>query len=133
MSFKNYNGPDKYHFRIYKKGKSHPFIVVVVEEKEIDGKMYISGYMFTHSVLRVFSKPNDYIKMETNPNPNDDADSFLCIRRVTQVEASAFSKPYKNWHLCMRQKNPGSNNYKIRKGSIIIEFSAAKDFLVFHR
>ena len=33
----------------------------------------------------------------------------------------------------MRQKNPGSNNYKIRKGSIIIEFSAAKDFLVFHR
>ena len=33
----------------------------------------------------------------------------------------------------MRQKNPGSNNYKIRKGSIIIELSAAKDFLVFHR
>ena len=99
MSFKNYNGPDKYHLRIYKKGKSHPFIVVVVEEKEIDGKMYISGYMFTHSVLRVLSKPNDYIKMEKNPNPNDDADSFLCIRRVTQVEASAFSKPYNNWHL----------------------------------
>ena len=32
-----------------------------------------------------------------------------------------------------KKKNPGSNNYKIRKGSIIIEFSAAKDFLVFHR
>ena len=99
MSFKNYNGPDKYHFRIYKKGESHPFIVAVVEETEIDGKMYISGYMFTHSVLRVLSKPNDYIKMETNPNPNDDAESFLCIRRVSQVEASAFSKPYSNWHL----------------------------------
>ena len=32
MSFKNYNGPDKYHFRVYKKGKEHPFIVAVVEE-----------------------------------------------------------------------------------------------------
>jgi hypothetical protein len=99
MSFKSYNGPDKYHFRVYKKGKGHPFIVAVVEETEIDGKMYISGYMFTHSVLRVLSKPNDYIKMEANPNPNDDADSYLCIRRVSQVEASAFSKPYNNWHL----------------------------------
>ncbi|MBQ7996029.1 MAG: hypothetical protein IJ247_07465 [Bacilli bacterium] len=99
MSFKNYNGPDKYHFRVYKKGKGHPFIVAVVEETEIDGKMYISGYMFTHSVLRVLSKPNDYIKMEANPNPNDDAESFLCIRRVSHVEANAFSKPYNNWHL----------------------------------
>ena len=99
MSFKSYNGPDKYHFRVYKKGKAHPFIVAVVEEAEIDGKMYISGYMFTHSVLRVLSKPNDYVKMEANPNPNDDADSYLCIRRVSQVESNAFSKPYNNWHL----------------------------------
>ena len=99
MSFKSYNGPDKYHFRVYKKGKGHPFIVAVVEEIEIDGKIYISGYMFTHSILRILNKPNDYVKMEENPNPNDDADSFLCIRRVTQVEASAFSKPYNNWHL----------------------------------
>ena len=99
MSFKQYNGSDKYHFRIYKRGKSHPFIVAVVEEKEIDGRFYLSGYMFTHSVLRVLSKPNDYVKMETNPNPNDDADSYLCIRRVSQVESSAFSKPYNNWHL----------------------------------
>ena len=51
MSFKNYNGPDKYHFRVYKKGKGHPFIVALVEEIEIDGKNYISGYMFTSSNL----------------------------------------------------------------------------------
>lgn len=99
MSFKSYNGPDKYHFRVYKKGKGHPFIVAVVEEIEIDGKIYISGYMFTHSILRILNKPNDYVKMEENPNPNDDADSYLCIRRVSKVEASAFSKPYNNWHL----------------------------------
>ena len=99
MSFKSYNGPDKYHFRVYKKGKGHPFIVAVVEEIEIDGKIYISGYMFTHSILRILNKPNDYVKMEKNPNPNDDADSYLCIRRVSQVEARAFSKPYNNWHL----------------------------------
>lgn len=99
MSFKSYNGPDKYHFRIYKRGKEHPFVVAVVEEKEIDGKIYISGYILTHSVLRIIKKPNDYVKMEENPNPNDDADSYLCIRRVSQVESNAFSKPYNNWHL----------------------------------
>lgn len=99
MSFKQYSGPDKYHFRVYKRGKAHPFIVAVVEEKVIDGKIYLSGYMFTHSVLRVLSKPNDYVKMKANPNPNDDADSYLCVKRVSQVESSAFSKPYNNWHL----------------------------------
>ena len=99
MSFKNYTGSDKYHFRIFKKGKSHPFIVAVVEEKEVEGKIYISGYMFTHSILRVLNKPNDYVKMESNPNPNDDTDSYLCIRRVSDIESNAFSKPYNNWHL----------------------------------
>ena len=99
MAFKKYTGKDKYHFRIFKKGNDHPFIVAVVEEKEIDGKIYISGYMTTHSILRVIKKPNDYLRMSSNPNPNDDADSFLCIRRVSNMESSAFSKPYNNWHL----------------------------------
>ena len=55
--------------------------------------------MFTHSLLRVLNKPNDYVKMSENPNPNDDSDSYLCIKRVTQIESGAFSKPYNNWHL----------------------------------
>ena len=46
----------------------------------------------------VLNRPNKFIRID-NPNPNDDADSYLCIRRVSQVEASAFSKPYNNWHL----------------------------------
>lgn len=99
MSFKNYNGKDKYHFRVYKRGKTHPFIVAVVEQIEINGKIYLSGYMFTHSVIRVLSKPNEYIKMESNPNPNDDSDSYVCIKRVTRIESNKFSKPYNNWHL----------------------------------
>lgn len=37
--------------------------------------------------------------MEANPNPNDDPDAYLCIRRVSQVESNLFSKPYNNWHL----------------------------------
>ena len=99
MSFKKYCGPDKYHFRVYKRGKAHPFIVAVVEEQETNDKIYISGYMFTHSILRVLSKPNNYVKMESNPNPNDDSDSYLCITRVSNIESSLFSKPYNNWHL----------------------------------
>ena len=55
----------------------------------------------------------------SGPNIFVDSSNFLCLQN--------------RHNFCMRQKNPGSNNYKIRKGSIIIEFSAAKDFLVFHR
>ena len=44
MPFKSYTGPDKYHFRVYKKGKAHPFIVAVVEETEIDGKIFCHKY-----------------------------------------------------------------------------------------
>lgn len=47
MSFKNYTGPDKYHFRIYKKGQGHPLVVAVVEEEEIDGKIYFRIYVYT--------------------------------------------------------------------------------------
>lgn len=98
MSFKKYNGKDKYHFRIYKRGKSHPFIVAVVEEKEENGKILISGYMFTHSILRVIERPNDYIRIK-NPNPRDDAESYVCISRISELDSSYFSKPYTGWHL----------------------------------
>ncbi len=98
MSFRKYNGIDKYHFRIYKRGKSHPFIVAVVEEKEENGKILISGYMFTHSILRVIERPNDYIRI-TNPNPYDDAESYVCIQRINSLDSAFFSKPYTGWHL----------------------------------
>lgn len=105
MGFKRYNGNDKYHFRIYKHGKSHPMVVAVVEEREENGKIYLSRYMFTHSALRVLDRPNDYVKMDKNPNPNDDSDSYLCLIRVNNADSSSFSKPYPNWHLSEKDEH----------------------------
>ena len=100
MAFKKYNGPDKYHFRIYKKSIGHPFIVVTVSEKiDENGNLLISGYMMTHSLERAMDKPEVYKRLKHNPNPNDKRLSFINKHRVDDIPANSFSKPYSNWHL----------------------------------
>ena len=100
MAFKKYNGPDKYHFRIYRTSIFHPFIVVAVsEEKNEDGKLLISGYMMTTSLIRVLSKPSSYYILHKNPNPNDDGVIFVNKYRLTNIPAHRFTKPYGSWHL----------------------------------
>ena len=100
MSFKKYNGQDKYHFRIYKRSVLHPFIVVAVSENiEENGEITISGYIVTHSLNRVFNKPGVYEKLKKNPNPNDSKPSFVNRYRVNDIPANRFSKPYTRWHL----------------------------------
>ena len=100
MSYKKYQGTDKYHFRFYRKAIFHPFIVVAVtEEKEVNGKVLISGYMMTTSLLRAMEKPGAYKRLQTNPNPNDDKVSFVNKYRVTDIPASCFTKPHPSWHL----------------------------------
>lgn len=100
MGFKKYKGPDKYHFRFYKKSIFHPFIVVAVtEEKNQDGKIYISGYMMTTSIVRALDKPSTYHRLKVNPNPFDDKVSFVNRFRVSDVPSSCFTKPHPTWHL----------------------------------
>lgn len=100
MRYKNYKGPDKYHFRYYRTSINHPFIVVAVtEEKTQNGKILISGYMMTTSLLRVYDKPMTYKRLSVNPNPNDDDPSFVNKYRISDIPANKFSKPYNNWHL----------------------------------
>ena len=100
MSYKKYNGPDKYHFRIYKKSIGHPFIVVTVSEKvDKNGHVLISGYMMTHSLERAMDKPSVYKRLKSNPNPTDERISFVNKHRIDDVPANYFSKPYSKWHL----------------------------------
>ena len=100
MSFKQYCGPDKYHFRVYKKSIGHPFVVVTVAEKvDEDGRILISGYIITHSIKRVFDKPGVYKRLKKNPNPSDNRPSFVNKYRIDDIPANCFSKPYSNWHL----------------------------------
>lgn len=98
--FKKYNGNDRYHFRIYKKNGQHPFVVVMVTEEAIEGDHYlISGYMLTHDVNKMKKRPKSYVKLNINPNPNDNGDCFIFLKRFSNIKDSKFSKPYNNWHL----------------------------------
>lgn len=99
MSYKKYTGNDKYHIRVYKASIGHPFIVVTVKEETKNGKIFISGYMITHSLDRVLNKPGSYIALTINPNPNDDRPSYVNIYKLKNLPSKKFSKPYTNWHL----------------------------------
>ena len=99
MGFKKYNGPDKYHFRVYKASIGHPFIVVAVKEEIINGKITIDGYLMTHSLKRVFDKPGTYQRLEINPNPRDNRVAFINKFKIKGLPSNKFSKPYTTWHL----------------------------------
>ena len=102
--FQKYNGPDKYHFRFYRKNGQHPFLVVLVEESEINGKHYLSGYLITHDIKKKLDYPRRYIQLESNPNPKDIEPAYLCKVRIERLPQKMFSKPYKNWHLSKKDE-----------------------------
>ena len=82
--FQNYDGNEKYHFRLYRVSRYHPFLVILVTgESEINGKKKITGFNLTHSITMVLQRPNKFIKLNENPNPIDDSDSYLCIDIVS--------------------------------------------------
>ena len=100
MSFRKYRGKDKYHFRVYKRNGQHPFVVVMITKEKLENGHYlVSGYMITHDLIKTLDYPKSYVKLHKNPNPNDDRDCFMCIRRFSDIKDSRFSKPYNNWHL----------------------------------
>lgn len=89
----------KYHFRRYKLSKNHPFLVAIITEtKDENGKILLSGFNMTRSVSYVLTKPNKFIRIE-NPNPNDDADCFVCVDAIKDKPLKYFSKPLTNWEL----------------------------------
>ena len=100
MKFTKYNGHEKYHFRLYRKTRNHPFLVILVTEEKVEnGKFLITGFNLTHSTLKVLQRPSKFIKLARNPNPEDDTDSFLCIELVKDKEHKFFSSPLKKWSL----------------------------------
>ena len=102
--FKKYNGPDKYHFRFYRKNGQHPFLVVLVKIEELDGKYYLSGYLLTHDIKKWLDYPKHYIRLEANPNPKDIEPAYICTTRIDNIPQKMFSKPYKNWHLSKKDE-----------------------------
>ena len=100
MSYVKYNGKDKYHFRWYRKSLNHPFLVtLVVQEKDESGKYLITGFNITSSLLKVLERPNRYIKLDNNPNPENDSDAYVNITLVKNQPAKFFSRPLRKWKL----------------------------------
>ena len=103
--FQKYNGPDKYHFRFYRKRGKHPFIVVAVETVEENNRHFLSGYLITHDIKKMIDYPKKYIRLKENPNPKDVEPAFVCKIRLNHLSQRLFSKPYKNWHLCKEDED----------------------------
>lgn len=99
MKFKKYNGKDKYHFRVYKKNGHHPFVVVMVKETLVNGRIVLSGYLTTHDIKKILDYPNNYKQLHVNPNKNDLKPAYICLTKIENINQSLFSKPYTNWHL----------------------------------
>ena len=100
MAFKKYNGPDKYHFRVYKRNGHHPFVVVMITSiKNNEGHFLLSGYMITHDIKKMLDYPSSYVQLSHNPNPKDESPAYLCVVRIDNIPQKFFSKPFSNWHL----------------------------------
>ena len=88
----------KYHFRYYRKSVYHPFLVALVIESEINGKVYLSGFNMTRSIEMVLKDPEKFIRIE-NPNPNDDAPCFVCVDPIKNKPLKLFTRPIRDWEL----------------------------------
>ena len=89
----------KYHFRYYRKSHNHPFLVAIVIESETDdGKAILSGFNMTRSIEMVLKDPSKFIRIE-NPNPNDDAPSYVCVDPIKNKPLKLFTRPIRDWEL----------------------------------
>ena len=89
----------KYHFRYYRKSKYHPFLVaIVIELDEENGKALITGFNMTRSIEQVLKTPEKFIRIN-NPNPNDDAPSFVCVDPIKNKPLKLFTRPIRDWEL----------------------------------
>lgn len=106
MSYQRYKGKSKYHFRYYRKTKYHPFLVVLVTNENGNGSdVKISGFNMTSSTLRFLERPSRFIKLDKNPNPEWDAESYVSIDFIENQPAKWFTRPIRRWKLSKEDEN----------------------------
>ena len=116
MSYQCYKGKSKYHFRYYRKTKYHPFLVVLVTNENINGKdIKISGFNMTSSTLKFLQRPSRFIKLDKNPNPETDAESYVSIDYIENQPAKLFTRPIRRWELSKEDENKIDELLKLKK------------------
>ena len=89
----------KYHFRYYRKSLYHPFLVaIVIESEDNNGKTVLSGFNMTRSIEMVLKDPSKFIRID-NPNPNDDAQCYVCVDPIKNKPLKLFTRPIRDWEL----------------------------------
>ena len=100
MSYIKYKGKEKYHFRWYRLTKNHPFLVtLVIEEKTEKEKVFISGFNLTSSIKIVKERENRFIKLDINPNPESNLETYVNISLIKDQPAKLFTRPIRGWRL----------------------------------
>ena len=106
MSYQRYKGKSKYHFRYYRKTQYHPFLVVLVtSENGNGGDIRISGFNMTSSTLKFLERPSRFIKLDKNPNPESDAESYVSIDFIENQPEKWFTRPIRRWKLSKEDEN----------------------------
>ena len=98
MPFKKYEGNDRYHVRFLRRNIKHPFIVTeTIPKPSTKDEYYLSGFVITHSFKSV--DKNNNMRLEHNPNPNDNKKSYLVRIYYQLLDSSFFSRPYEDWSI----------------------------------
>ena len=103
----------KYHFRYYRKSHNHPFLVaIIVESENDDGKAYLSGFNMTRSIEMVIKNPDKFVRI-ANPNPIDDAPSYICVDPIKDKPLKLFTRPIRDWELA--SEDEATIDYLVKK------------------
>ena len=106
MSYQSYISKGKYHFRYYRKTQYHPFLVVLVTDENGEGNdIKNSGINMTSSTLKFLERPSRFIKLDNNPNPESDAESYVSIDFIENQPARWFTRPIRRWKLSKEDEN----------------------------
>lgn len=95
MSYKKYNGLDKYHIRVHKTIK-HPSIIVN------DDGINLTCYDTTTSKKKYLSHKKSYLPLNSKLS-NKNKKSYVHTKRCMD-KRNRFSKPYNNSHLSIKDE-----------------------------
>ena len=69
----------------------------------------------TSSTLKFLERPSRFIKLNQNPNPETDAESYISIDYIENQPAKWFTRPIRRWELSKEDEEIIDNLLKTKK------------------